>query len=148
MDSGHWFTSNLFEIELNEDDETNPGCYGKSLAHWLSAEFTNLGYETEVIPEDWGWCVMCESCEYLLWLGCGCMQTEEHLENSAKSIVPKSTDVIWHVFPVVEVPFINIRATVKNWFGKLDTKMPLQKLTQELKQVLHSNSDINFCEEP
>jgi hypothetical protein len=148
LETGYWFTSSLFEIEPNEDNETNPGYYGKSLAQWLSAEFKKLGYETDVIPEDWGWCVMCESCEYMLWLGCGSMQTEEHLGNTAKSIVPKSTDVIWNVFPVVEVPFFNLRATLKNWFGKLDTTTPFQKLVEELEQVLCSASDITFCEEP
>ena len=52
------FTSTLFEIEVGEDRETNPGCYGKNLAKWLELEFKKLGYiDAEHRPEDWGWYV-------------------------------------------------------------------------------------------
>lgn len=30
-----WFRSTLFEIEVGEDKETNPLCYGRQLANWL-----------------------------------------------------------------------------------------------------------------
>ena len=44
---GYFFKSNLFEIEPGEDEETNPGCYGKQLSHWLKDKFSKLGYEVE-----------------------------------------------------------------------------------------------------
>ena len=117
MKSGYWFKSALFEIEPNEDEETNPGCYGKLLAFWLSEEFAKLGYETEVIPEDWGWCVMCVYDEYLLWLGCGAMQLDELLENYEEGKPLKGSDVVWHVFPQIEVPFFKFKSLIKKWRG-------------------------------
>ena len=122
--------------------DTNPGCYGKSLAAWLCDRFKALGYQTEVIPEDWGWCVMCESNDYLLWVGCGAMQNEEPIEDQ----VPDLNDVVWHVFACVEVP--SLFAKIRRWRGKLDTEKPLEKLGVELKQVLESEPGIVFCEEP
>ncbi len=51
------FTSDLFEIEEREDEDTNPGMYGKSLAKWLSEKFKDLGYvgteydaEEDIVP--------------------------------------------------------------------------------------------------
>lgn len=32
MNQGYWFKFDIFEIKPDEDDETNPGCYGKELA--------------------------------------------------------------------------------------------------------------------
>ncbi|ALU42184.1 hypothetical protein [Pseudoalteromonas rubra] len=148
MDSGYWFKSTKFEIEKSEDEETNPGCYGKQLALWLSDEFTKLGYETDVIPEDWGWCVMCESNGYLLWLGCGSMQDEESLENYQEGKPPKGTEVVWHTFSVIEVPFFNFKVLIQKWFGKLDLKAPLMKIDSELQNVLSSEVKIELCEEP
>lgn len=142
MESGYWFKSTLFEIENNEDEETNPGCYGKALASWLSDEFSKLGYETDIIPEDWGWCVMLKSDEYMLWLGCGSMQDD------IEGQIPKGSEVIWHTFPVIEVPFFNFKALLKKWFGKLDLQTPLNKLKGELRDTLLSTKQIEFCEEP
>ena len=35
-----WFKTNLFDIEPNEDEETNPRIYGKQFAHWLNPSST------------------------------------------------------------------------------------------------------------
>jgi len=66
------FRSDLFPVDPREDEETNPFCYGKELAAWLSDKFRAAGYTPEpVIPEDWGWCVMIERKPFMLWVGCG-----------------------------------------------------------------------------
>ncbi|WP_394176953.1 hypothetical protein [Thalassotalea litorea] len=148
MESGYWFKSTLFEIEKHEDEDTNPGCYGKSLATWLSTEFAKLGYETEVIPEDWGWCVMCVYDDYLLWLGCGAMQSEESLENYEEGRPPKGSEVVWHVFPQLEVPFFKFSSLINKWLGKLDVETPLENLKNELDKVLRAENNIQFCDEP
>ena len=50
---GHWFRSTRFEIEPGEDDEINPGIYGKQLAAWLKARLEDRGYQVEpVIKQD------------------------------------------------------------------------------------------------
>ena len=48
------FTSSHFKVEPNEDEKTNPGIYGQALAHWIADQLR----AKEVVPEDWGWCVI------------------------------------------------------------------------------------------
>ena len=72
MAPSYWFTTTRFHVEPGEDEETRPRSYGRQLAHWLRERFLALGYPAaEVIPEDWGWCVMCQRDPYALWVGCG-----------------------------------------------------------------------------
>ena len=35
MEQGYWFKSDLFQIQQSEDEETNPGCYGRALGNWF-----------------------------------------------------------------------------------------------------------------
>ncbi len=148
LESSYWFKSELFEIASNEDEQTNPGCYGKSLATWLSVELSKLGYDTEVIPEDWGWCVICAYDEYLLWVGCSAMQSETLIENYREGFPPKGNEVIWHVFSEIEVPFFKLKSLIRKWLGKLDVEAPLGNLNNELDKILSSERDIHFCTEP
>ena len=149
MEEGFWFKSDLFQIQPGEDEDTNPGCYGKELGNWLCNKFKDLGYEVEdLIAEDWGWCVMCYSRDYLLWVGCGSMMIDDFPDSYDPESPPNSKDVVWHVFPVVEVPFFFIRSWIKKLFGKLDTKKPLQKLRDELKSILDKEPRIEGCESP
>jgi len=149
MDEGFWFRSDLFHIQSGEDKETNPGCYGKELGNWLCTKFRELGYEVEDLrAEDWGWCVMCYSREFLLWVGCGAMMTDDFPKNYDPNSPPSGNDVVWHVFPVVEVPFFLVKSRLKKLIGKLDTKTPLRKIKNELKEILEQESRIELCEEP
>lgn len=67
-----WFTSSFFRVEPGEDEETNPGRYGKTLAHWVSERLRERGVPVEgVVPEDFGWVVMVSRRPFLLWVGCG-----------------------------------------------------------------------------
>jgi len=143
VEQGYWFKSDQFKITEGEDEETNPGCYGESLAEWLCSKFSELGYEAEVIPEDWGWCVMCHCDEYMLWLGCGSMQTEEVLE-----VPVNPRDVVWHVFPVLEIPFFKFKSKIKKMMGRLDTVTPLEKFKRELVRLLDKEQTIELCDEP
>jgi hypothetical protein len=144
LEQGFWFKSDMFEIVKDEDTETNSGCYGESLANWVCKKLSVFGYQTEVIPEDWGWCVMCQSSEYLLWVGCGSMLDEEIDDDN----VPSGSEVTWHVFPVIEVPFFMPKSKIRSWLGRLDTKGPLLKLRSELNEVLNSEPNVTFCAEP
>lgn len=144
MNRGYWFESTLFAINKGEDAETNPGCYGKSLADWLVLKLSELGYRTEVIPEDWGWCIMCQNDEYLLWVGCG-SKYDEMIDDGE---IPNASDVVWYAFPEVEVPLFMIKSTLRKWFGNLDVSIPLQKLNIELKELLDSEPEIRFVDEP
>jgi hypothetical protein len=46
-----------FAIQPDEDEETNPGVYGRALATWLAGELRAAGVPVgEVFAEDFGWC--------------------------------------------------------------------------------------------
>jgi hypothetical protein len=56
------FESPAFAVAPGEDEETNPGIFGKALAQWLAGQLRDAGFATgEVIAEDFGWCVPVES---------------------------------------------------------------------------------------
>jgi hypothetical protein len=62
------FSSTLFEVVEGEDEETNPGIYGKSLAAWLASQLRVP--EQDVIAEDFGWCVPVKSSQHRLYVAC------------------------------------------------------------------------------
>jgi hypothetical protein len=56
------FTSSQFPVEPNEDEDTNPGIYGRALACWLAEQLAARGVATkEVVAEDWGLCVVTQT---------------------------------------------------------------------------------------
>lgn len=143
---GYWFKSSLFDVELGEDKNTNPFCYGKQLSNWIRDKFIGLGYPVEeVIEEDWGFCVMCQREPYSLSVGCGNMRSDfyETMNEEEHSIfIPEKNSLIWYCFPSVEVPFI------KRVFGKVDTSQEFNKLENDLKKILSNEKDITFVEKP
>ena len=149
MEAGFWFRSDLFQIQKDEDEETNPGCYGKALGNWLCRKFREQGYEVEdLIAEDWGWCVMCHRKGYLLWIACGSVMAGDLPDNEDSDVPPDGKDVVWHVYPVVEVPFFYVWSRIKIWMGQLDTNSVLKKTRNDLKAILDAEPRIDFCEEP
>lgn len=65
------FESSAFAAIAGEDQETNPGIFGKSLALWLAEELRAAGFTTgEVFAEDFGWCVPIESKPHALYVAC------------------------------------------------------------------------------
>lgn len=62
------FESTDFAVADGEDDETNPGIYGRALAGWVAAQLKVP--EDEIIPEDFGWCVRAKSSPYRLYVAC------------------------------------------------------------------------------
>jgi hypothetical protein len=136
-----WFKSTLFDIEPGEDKETNPHCYGKQLSQWLKIKFTGLGYDVEdVIPEDWGWCVMCTRDPYRLWVACGCLV--EGADSDVQKSIPNKDNITWQCFVVAEVPFL------KRVFKKTDTTEGVKKLEAELETLLKSQAEITLVEAP
>ena len=146
LDNGYWFKSSLFEVELGEDKNTNPFCYGKQLSDWIRSKFLDLGYSVEeVIEEDWGYLVMCQRELYSLSIGCGNMRSDFYdtvTPEEQPAFIPNKNDLIWYCFPNVEVPFL------KRIFGKTDTPNELNKLTNQLYTILNNERDIEFVERP
>ena len=136
-----WFRTSFLEVEPGEEEETNPHCYGKQLARWMQAELATRGYPgIELVPEDWGWCVLCHRDPFKLWVGCGSCLTSEEQRNSDST--PRGEDLIWHCFVVAEKPFL------KKLFGGPDTTIATVRLAEQVRQVLASDSRIQFVEAP
>ena len=71
------FQSTAFAVVPGEDDRTNPGTFGKSLATWLSQQLRLKGLATgEAIAEDFGWCVPLESTPHKLYVACAGVDEE------------------------------------------------------------------------
>lgn len=136
----HCFTSDLFEVEPGEDEQTNPHRYGKRLSHWLAEKLFDNGYpNVEVIPEDWGWCVMCSRQPFLLWIGCGNSESIETIENPEPL---ETQEIVWQCFVVTEVPFW------KRIFGRPETKTSENELDKKLLALLSSEPRIRMVECP
>jgi hypothetical protein len=134
-----WFRSGRFEIEPGEDAETNPGCYGKELAQWFRERLAGRGYvSATVVPEDWGWCVVCARKPIMLWVGCGVV-SEPQWDN--QSTAPSGSEVVWTCFVEAEKPFLT------GFFKKIDP-LPVEKLFADIKDILQSETSIQFVEEP
>jgi len=66
-----WVATSFFEVEPGEDQETNPGIYGRAFARWLADRIRARGEPVEqVLAEDWGRCIVLARKPYLLWIGC------------------------------------------------------------------------------
>lgn len=134
------FTSDLFEIEAGEDEDTNPGIYGKSLAKWVTEKFKAFGYSgAEYDAEDWGWYVSCTNDPYHIFIACSNFVdfTTEFDERNP----PKGNEVVWQCFVGADRPWF------RNPFKKLDTSKEAV-IEQQLFQLLRSTQGIKKTDEP
>lgn len=112
------FTADFFKPIAGEEEETNPGRYGKALAQWLAERLKERGVSVEgVIPEDFGWVVMVSRKPFLLWLGCG---------NTDGSTTE------WSVFPVAEI------TALQRIFKRTDPAPEIEKLKAHLSVLVPS----------
>ncbi|MBN8282943.1 hypothetical protein [Zoogloea sp.] len=110
------FTSDFFKPIAGEEEQTNPGRYGKALAQWLAAQLKARGVSVEgVIPEDFGWVVMISRKPFMLWLGCG---------NTDGSTTE------WNIFPVAEV------STIQRLFKRIDPSSEIEELRIHLVELV------------
>jgi len=137
---GFWFTSTSFEAEAGEDEETNPRMYGRQVAQWVRERFSSAGYPVEdVIPEDWGWCVMCQREPFSLMVGCVNLRDHEHAEPDDPP--PARDRLLWNAIPMAETPFL--KYVFKR---KPDTAPALARLEDELKAFLESEPTIELVD--
>jgi hypothetical protein len=65
------FKADKFPPYAGEEDEINPGLWGKRLAEYLQEHLPRHGLEVTALgAEDWGWMVEIENPEFPLWIGC------------------------------------------------------------------------------
>jgi hypothetical protein len=139
MSDGYWFKSTLFEIEAGEDDEINPGIFGRQLARWLKTKLQGQGYVVEdIINEDWGRCLMCQRTPFWLWVGVGNLQ--DGLPPQPQSISAK--EVVWHCFVTTELTFF------MRLFGKrAEVDAARTRLASTLRDILESEPAIELVPE-
>ena len=65
------FENAAFAIIPGEDEQTNPGIFGKSLAVWLAEQLRLAGFSAgEIIAEDFGWCIPVDADAHSLYVVC------------------------------------------------------------------------------
>ncbi len=116
------FKSELFSAYDGEEDEINPGRYGKRLAEYIHKEIQNFGVDVnDIYSEDWGWVVPVKHDEFSVWIGCG---NYEEYENGFFVFVEPSKPVI------------------RKWFRKIDTTGVVSKVKESIEKVLKANDGI------
>ena len=116
------FRSSKFPPYEGEEEQINPGLWGKRLAEYLVQKLAEKGIRTdEIIAEDWGWYVPIRNEGFRLALCCG------HQDGDNDEFL---------VFTDPSTP------VVKKFFRKIDASPQLIRLTEALRQILTSDPDI------
>ena len=112
------FESSAFAVTPGEDEQTNPGIYGKALAQWLAGQLRVRGLPAgDVIAEDFGWCIPVESKPHSLYVACASADEKSNY---------------WRVFAFAE------GGAVARLFGKDKSAEALSSLFAAVKQSLEA----------
>src|SRR5205809_6406148 len=116
-------SSALISFRLRGDQEQiNPGLWGKRLAEYLVQKLSEKGIKTdEIIAEDWGWYIPIRNEGFRLAVCCGHQDGDD---DEFLCFTEPSTPII------------------KKFFKKMDASEQLARLTEALQQILSSDSDI------
>ncbi len=118
------FRSNLFPPYEGEEEQINPGRYGKRVAEFISNGLKSEGFNPEEpIPEDWGWVIPIANNEFNLWIGCG--NYEEYPNGFLCFIEP-------HKPEIRKFPFLR----------KINTASTVSRLREAMNDVLSNTPDI------
>ena len=118
------FRSDDFPPYDGEEDDVNPGLYGKRLAEFLVRGLRQHGFEPlRPIAEDWGWVIPIKNDGFNLWIGCGNYQ--EYPDGFLCFIEPHQ--------PTVRRLFV---------LWKIDTSKRVTALQQALDQLMSSHPGI------
>lgn len=116
------FRSSKFPPYEGEEEQINPGLWGKRLAEYLVQHLAARGIETgEMVAEDWGWYVPVRNEGFRLALCCGHQNGDD---DEFLCFTDPSTPI------------------VKKFFKKIDATPQLTRLTEALQQVLASDPEI------
>ena len=116
------FKSDKFPAYEGEDEQINPGLWGKRLAEYLEQKLMVEGFETEEMnPEDWGWCLPIKNDGFSLWVGCG----HENGESDE-----------FQCFICPDKPVI------RKFFKKIDTTEQVGRVVDAIEKILTADPDI------
>lgn len=122
------FRTTMFREVIGEENETNPECISKELAEWLFQKLPQNGISVlEIIPEDWGRCILVSRKPYLLWIGCN-----TYGENQ------------WLCFVVAELGLF------QKWVKKIDTTSDVSRVCNVLQEIFAGEqriTDIHWMDE-
>ncbi len=112
-----------FPAYESEDEEVNPGRYGKRLAEFIAEGLMSEGEIVgELIPEDWGWVVPVENPSFTLWVGVG---NYEEYENGFLCFIEPHAEY------------------VRKLWKKVPARERIELLQQRLNRVLCSSKEIH-----
>jgi hypothetical protein len=110
------FQSELFPAYPGEEDETNPGRFGKRLAEFLVVGLRKAGITCKAPgPEDWGWRIDVQNEAFPLWIGIG-------VEDGS------SESFICYVEPGEPV--------IRRFFKKIETRGPVEAVQKAMDAAL------------
>lgn len=116
------FRSTKFPPYEGEQEQINPGLWGKRLAEYLVQKLSEKGIQTqEIIPEDWGWYIPIQNEGFRLAVCCGHQNGED---DQFLCFTEPSTPV------------------VKKLFRTIDATTQLNRLTDALRQILSADPEI------
>ena len=116
------FRSDRFPAYAGEEQQVNPGRWGKRLAEFLRDNLRDRGFQPEeLIAEDWGWMLPIANDQYRLWIGCG--NYEEYADGFLCFIEPHT-------------PF------VRKLLRKIDTQERVASLQRAMDEILSNAAGI------
>ena len=116
------FRSTRFPPYDGEQEDVNPGLWGKCLAEYLEQELNARGIETNTIySEDWGWALPIKNDSFPLWIGCGHQDGDDD-------------EFLCFIEPS--------RPVIRKLFRKIDTTERVGRIAEALEDVLMSDPDI------
>jgi hypothetical protein len=117
------FHSTSFPPYESEDEQINPGVFGKRLADFLAENLPAQGFKVRCVgAEDWGWMVELENETFPLWIGCA---NDEAFENGFQCFIEPSK------------PFI------RKWLKKIDTSSTVERLAAAIESVLLGSGKVS-----
>lgn len=116
------FRSSKFPPYEGEEEEINPGLWGRRLAEYLVQKLAGHGIKTEgIIGEDWGYYIPVHNVGFKLAICCGHQNGDDD-------------EFLCFTDPGTPI--------VKKFFKKIDATAELSRLTEALQQVLSADSEI------
>jgi hypothetical protein len=116
------FRSSKFPPYPGEEEQINPGLWGKRLAEYLVQKLAEKGIETaEMIAEDWGWYVPVRNDGFTLALCCGHQYGDDD-------------EFLCFTDPG--------KPAVRKLFKKIDATPQLTRLVDALQEILASDPEI------
>ena len=127
------FRSDAFPAQPGEEEQTNPGRWGRLLADYLSIELRARGFVGRgPFPEDWGWLIPLENDDFALWIGCGNIDRGEAF---AMESDPDATDQFL-CFIEPSKPF------VRKLFRKIDTTARVSEVAAAIEAALRAHAEV------